>query len=66
MITGGIPLDEWSGAGATKETGEKIVNTINRLNKSTTILNCIMIGLTIILVWLTLVLVKFTAIMIQR
>lgn len=63
---GGISLDEWSGAVATKELGGKIIDAINKLNKSTTRLNWIMIWLTVILILLTCVLVWLTIALIQR
>lgn len=48
-----------------KETGEKTVEAINNLNKSTTRLNWIMIWLTIALILLTGVLVWLTIILIR-
>jgi hypothetical protein len=61
-----IPLEDWSGARATKEVGKETINAINKLNKSTTRLNWIMICLTLILVLLTYALVRLTIVLIQR
>lgn len=52
----------WNGAGngTVMEVGKKIIGAIDKLDKSTTRLNKIMIWLTVVLVFLSVVLVWLT------
>ncbi len=62
----GISISGGSDHQIIEQMGTKTIQAIDKLNKSTTCLNWIMIWLTIILVFLTGVLVWLTIILIKR
>jgi hypothetical protein len=62
----GISISGGSDRQIIEEMGTKTIQAIDKLNKSTTRLNWIMIWLTIVLVFLTSALVRLTVILIKR